>query len=73
MLALLRNPQYAVYGAAQTTNERSLERGEDAFNRVSMEERGKYREETLVNYGGRSRSAPSRRAGLPRLAAVPGP
>ena len=60
VLALLRNPQFCVYGAAQTLNERNLDRGEDTFNRISMEERGKYREETLVNYGGRSRSQPSR-------------
>ena len=70
MLALLRNPQYCVYGAAQTTNERSLDRGEDAFNRLSMEERGKYREETLVNYGGRSRSAPSRYVLLAQVCAT---
>ena len=60
VLGLLRNPKYCVYGASQMFNERTLDRGEDTFNRISMEERGKYKEETLVNYGGRQRSAPSR-------------
>ena len=62
MLGLLRNPKYCVYAASQMFNERTLSRGEDTFNRISMEERGKYKEETLVNYGGRQRSAPSRYA-----------
>ena len=60
VLGLLRNPKYCVYAASQMFNERTLSRGEDTFNRISMEERGKYKEETLVNYGGRQRSAPSR-------------
>ena len=60
VLGLLRTPQYSIYGASQMFNERSLNRGEDTFNRISMEERGKYKEETLVNYSGNSRSAPSR-------------
>lgn len=55
VLALLRNPDQCVYGAASVDNKRGLSAGEDAFNKVSMEERGKFKEETLVNYGGRSR------------------
>ena len=55
VLSLLRNPDQCVYGSASVNNERSLDAGEDAFNRLSMEERGKVKEETLVNYGGRSR------------------
>ncbi|KAK9814971.1 hypothetical protein WJX73_003631 [Symbiochloris irregularis] len=56
VLGLARNPDQCIYGAATVSNERSLDGGEDAFNRLSMEERGKVKEETLVNYGGRSRS-----------------
>ena len=56
MLALLRNPEYAVYGSTKVRNENGLDSGEDAFNEVSLQERGKFKEETLVNVGGRSRS-----------------
>ena len=55
VLGLLRNPDVCVYGSASVSSERSLGAGEDAFNRMSMEERGKFKEETLVNYGGRTR------------------
>ena len=55
MLSLLRNPDYAVYGAATTSKQRGMEKGESKFNRMSMEERGKIKEETMVNYDGRSR------------------
>ena len=56
VLALLRNPEYAVYGATKVRKENGLDSGEDAFNEVSLQERGKFKEETLVNVGGRSRS-----------------
>lgn len=56
VLALLRNPEYAIYGASATRNTRSLAAGESAFNEASLEERGKMAEETLVNVGGRSRA-----------------
>ncbi len=56
MLALLRNPEYAVYGAAKVRKEAGLDAGEEAFNEVSLQERGKFKEETLVNVGGRSQS-----------------
>jgi uncharacterized membrane protein len=55
VLALLRNPDYCVYGEGTTSRQRGLDAGESAFNRMSMEERGKVKEETLVNVGGRSR------------------
>lgn len=56
VLALLRNPEYAVYGSTKVRKENGLDSGEDAFNEVSLQERGKFKEETLVNVGGRSRS-----------------
>jgi uncharacterized membrane protein len=52
VLSLLRNPEYAVYGAASVKSERDLDAGEQAFNELSMEERGKFEEETLVNVSG---------------------
>lgn len=64
VLALLRNPDQCVYGAASVDNKRGLSAGEDAFNKVSMEERGKFKEETLVNYGGRSRQGSYSRCAL---------
>ena len=56
VLALLRNPEYAVYGSSATRRTRSLASGEAAFNEASLDERGKLAEETLVNVGGRSRA-----------------
>ena len=64
VLALLRHPEYAVYGASDVSKSRSLEGGENKFNRLSMEERGKFKEETLVNVGGRSRSQTLSRCAL---------
>lgn len=57
VLALLRNPDYCVYGQGTMSKQRGLEAGESAFNKMSMEERGKVKEETLVNVGGRSRQS----------------
>ncbi|KAK9819848.1 hypothetical protein WJX72_003190 [[Myrmecia] bisecta] len=57
VLALNRNPDYCVYGAAKVSNQRDLDAGEDKFNQVSIEERSKFKEETLSNVGGRSRRA----------------
>lgn len=54
-MSLLRNPDYCVYGDGDTKNPRGLDGAEEAFNEVVMEERGKFKEETLVNVGGRSR------------------
>jgi hypothetical protein len=71
VLALLRNPEYAVYGAAKVRKEAGLDAGEDAFNEVSLQERGKFKKETLVNVGGRSRSKRMSRCAAEMLLAVP--
>jgi len=63
VLALLRNPEYAVYGACGTRRLKSLSSGEAAFNEASMDERGKLAEETLVNVGGRARAGPYSKGG----------
>ena len=52
VLSLLRNPQYAVYGAAKALKGKSLAKAEQKFNEMSLAERGKVREETLVNVAG---------------------
>jgi uncharacterized membrane protein len=49
VLALLRNPEYCVYGYATSTVVDGPEKAEEAFNELSMDERGKFDEETLVN------------------------
>ena len=58
MLALLRNPDYCIYGLSSLKKERGLDAGEDRFNEISMQERGKFKEETLVNFGGRTKRKP---------------
>lgn len=72
VLALLRNPDYCVYGEGSTKNPRGLDGAEEAFNEVVMEERGKFKEETLVNVSGRSRrsSMKSRSSGMSELIVV---
>jgi len=52
LLALLRNPEFAVYGAAKSQVGRTLDGAERKFTALSMRERGKVREETVVNFGG---------------------
>ncbi|KAI7844132.1 hypothetical protein COHA_002267 [Chlorella ohadii] len=55
VLSLMRNPDYCLYGFAKSKRERSAEDAETAFNQLSMQERGKFQQETLVNVGGRQR------------------
>ncbi|DBA77808.1 TPA: hypothetical protein ACH3X1_009165 [Trebouxia sp. C0004] len=72
VLSLLRNPDYCVYGDGGTKNPRGLDGAEDAFNEVVLQERGKFKEETLVNVGGRSKrsSLKSRSDGMSELIVV---
>jgi uncharacterized membrane protein len=59
VLALLRNPEYCVYGHAECAVVKGPEAAEDAFNEFSMDERGKFAEETLVNVNARKRAVSS--------------
>ncbi|KAI4301891.1 hypothetical protein L6164_035128 [Bauhinia variegata] len=48
-LALLRHPDYCISGYSSVDIKKSMEDGEKRFNQLSIEERGKFDEETLVN------------------------
>ena len=48
-LALLRNPEYCVYGYATSATADGPENAEDLFNEYSMDERGVRPDATLVN------------------------
>lgn len=63
VLALLRHPDFCISGYSSVDIKRSIEAGEERFNQLSIEERGKFNEETLVNISGiRKRSTGSQRS-----------
>lgn len=49
VLALLRHPDYCISAYSSVDVKKSMEEGEKRFNQLSIEERGKFDEETLVN------------------------
>ncbi|MBR8828073.1 MAG: DUF1517 domain-containing protein [Gomphosphaeria aponina SAG 52.96 = DSM 107014] len=57
-LALLRHPEYWVYGATES-QKTALEAAEAKFNQLSLEERSKFSEETLSNYNNQLRGRES--------------
>ncbi|KAH8507478.1 hypothetical protein Peur_049512 [Populus x canadensis] len=58
-LALLRHPDYCISGHSFVDVKRSMEDGEKRFNQLSIEERGKFDEETLVNVNSIKRQSTS--------------
>ncbi|XP_047339078.1 uncharacterized protein LOC124942591 [Impatiens glandulifera] len=48
-LALLRNPDVCISGYSLVDVKRGVDEGEKRFNQLSIEERGKFDEETLIN------------------------
>ncbi|XP_021988516.1 uncharacterized protein LOC110885131 [Helianthus annuus] len=62
-LALLRHPDYCISGYSSADVKKSVEEGEKRFNQLSIEERGKFDEETLVNVNNiRKQSTTSQRS-----------
>ncbi|XP_071735463.1 FLUCTUATING-LIGHT-ACCLIMATION protein 1, chloroplastic-like [Rutidosis leptorrhynchoides] len=62
-LSLLRHPEYCISGYSSVDVKRSVEEGEKRFNQLSIEERGKFDEETLVNVNNiRKQSTTSQRS-----------
>lgn len=66
VLALLRQPDYCISAYSSVDVKRTLEDGESRFNKLSIEERGKFDEETLVNLNNikRSKTASQRLKGV---------
>ncbi|MDY6783229.1 MAG: DUF1517 domain-containing protein [Cyanobacteriota bacterium] len=60
-LALLRHPEYWVYGAAETQQTR-LDSAEVAFNQYALAERSKFSAETLSNYNNQLREESGKNA-----------
>ena len=58
-LALLRHPEYWVYGAA-SSQQTGLDAAEAKFNQLSLAERSKFSEETLSNFSGQLREGSSK-------------
>ena len=56
VLALLRNPEYAIYGFAKSKVCRGPEQAEELFNDLALDERGKFEQETLVNVNNRKKA-----------------
>jgi uncharacterized membrane protein len=54
VLSLMRNPNYCVYGFAKSGVEGSADEAESRFNKLSLEERGKFEKETRINVSGRT-------------------
>ncbi|MFS8018751.1 hypothetical protein Hanom_Chr15g01395721 [Helianthus anomalus] len=67
ILALLRNSEYCISGYSSVDNKLSVAGCERRFNQMSIEERGKFDEETLVNVNNiKKKSATSQSSnGLP--------
>ena len=63
VLSLIRKPEYFVYGASDGKRLGSPERAEQIFNEYEMLERGKFKEETMVNVQGGRRETSSAGAG----------
>ncbi|XP_043691382.1 uncharacterized protein LOC122642049 [Telopea speciosissima] len=62
-LSLLRHPDHCISGYFSVGVKRSIEDGEKRFNQLSIEERGKFDEETLVNVNNiKKKSRTSQRA-----------
>ncbi|KAJ8529420.1 hypothetical protein K7X08_036255 [Anisodus acutangulus] len=62
-LALLRHPDYCISAYSCVDVKRSMEEGENRFNQLSIEERGKFDEETLMNVNNiRRKSSTSQRS-----------
>lgn len=60
-LALLRHPEYWVYGAAETQQAR-LDAAETQFNQYALAERSKFSAETLSNYNNQLREESGNKA-----------